>query len=59
MCQKSWSWSLKADRSLHKEGTMPLKRGVKIIGRPAELRARIQDLPGTEVLEFTPGETLT
>jgi len=38
---------------------MPLKRGVKIIGRPAELRARIQDLPGTEVLEFTPGETLT
>ena len=42
-----------------KEDTMPLNRGVKITGRPAELRARIQDLPGTEVVELTPGETLT
>lgn len=30
-----------------------------LTGRPAELRAQIQDPPGTEVLELTPGETLT
>jgi L-ascorbate metabolism protein UlaG (beta-lactamase superfamily) len=29
-----------------------------LTGRPEQLRALIKDLPGTEVLELTPGESL-
>lgn len=35
-------------------GTFPV-----LTGRPDQLRALIKDLPGTEVLELKPGETLT